>query len=163
MHVNYTSIKLIKMSETWGVLQGTTVLFGIWAPESIIILESFPTCVQMCVKVTEGCVCILGGHLRQQLREMGISCILFIRWWGGGGCGRACDHGVNKTAPFLWWCHSSEVPGWEYSSPWVLKAHSLNHSLWLGWQQHFIVRNLTLKCYQPIETIFQMTYQRHCR
>lgn len=43
----------------------------------------------------------------------------------GGGCGRACDHGMNKMAPFLWCCHSSEVPGWEYSSLWALKAHSL--------------------------------------
>ena len=60
MHVNYTSIKPIKTSETWGVLQGTTVLLGIWAPESIIISESFPICVKMCVKGTEGCVC--GGR-----------------------------------------------------------------------------------------------------
>lgn len=57
LHLN----KADKMSETWGVLQGTTVLLGIWAPESIIISESFPTCVQMCVKVTEGCVCACWG------------------------------------------------------------------------------------------------------
>lgn len=55
MHVNYTSIKLIKMSEIWSVLQETTVLLAVWAPENIIISESFPTCVKLCVKEGEGC------------------------------------------------------------------------------------------------------------
>lgn len=53
--LNYTSIKLIKMSEIWSVLQGTIFLLDIWAAESGIISASFPTCVKVCDEVWGVC------------------------------------------------------------------------------------------------------------